>query len=39
MLNKKKRLQPLYKQFCKLRQNVQNKKKLLNFKSEKWKNL
>ena len=37
MLNKKNRFKPLYKQFCKLRQNVQNRKKILNFKSEKWK--
>lgn len=39
MLNKKNRFKPLYKQFCKLRQNVQNRKKLLNFKSEKWQKL
>ena len=36
MLNKKNRFKPLYKQFVKLRQNVQNRKKILNFKSEKW---
>ena len=39
MLNKKNRFKPLYKQFFKLRQNVQNRKKLLNFKSEKWQKL
>lgn len=36
MLNKKNRFRPLYKQFIKLRENVQNRKKLLNFKSKKW---
>lgn len=39
MLNKKNRFKPLYKQFLKLRQNVQNRKKLLNFKSKKWEKL
>lgn len=39
MLNKKNRFKPLYKQFFKLRQNVQNRKKLLNFKSKKWEKL
>lgn len=36
MLNKKNRFKPLYKQFIKLRENVQNRKKLLKFKSKKW---
>lgn len=39
MLNKKNRFKPLYKQFLKLRQNVQNRKKLLNFKNKKWEKL
>lgn len=36
MLNKKSRFKPFYKQFLKLRENVQNRKKLLKFKSKKW---
>jgi len=39
MLNKKSRFKPLYKQFFKLRENVQNRKKLLKFKSKKWEKL
>lgn len=31
------RFKPLYKQFVKLRENVQNRKKLLKFKKKKWK--
>jgi ribosomal protein S4 len=36
MFNKKNRFRPLYKQFIKLRENVQNRKKFLKFKSKKW---
>jgi ribosomal protein S4 len=36
MLQKKNRFKPLYKQFFKLRENVQNRKKLLKFKKKKW---
>lgn len=36
MLNKKNRFKPLYKQLINLRENVQSRKKLLNFKSKKW---
>lgn len=36
---KKNRFKPLYKQFFNLRENVQNRKKLLNFKSKKWEKL
>lgn len=39
MLNKKNRFKPLYKQFFRLRENVQNRKKLLKFKSKKWEKL
>jgi ribosomal protein S4 len=39
MLNKKNRFKPLYKNFFKLRENVQNRKKLLKFKSKKWEKL
>ncbi len=39
MLNKKNRFKPLYKQFFNLRENVQNRKKLLKFKSKKWEKL
>lgn len=39
MLNKKNRFKPLYKQFFKLRENIQNRKKLLKFKSKKWEKL
>lgn len=39
MLRKKNRFKPLYKQFVKLRKNVQNRKKLLKFKSKKWEKL
>jgi len=35
---KKSRHKPLFKQIIKLRGNIQNKKKLLNFKKFKWKN-
>jgi ribosomal protein S4 len=37
LFNKKNRFKPLYKQFIKLRENVQNRKKPLRFKKEKWK--
>lgn len=33
---KKSRFKPLYKQFLKLRENVQNRKKLLSFQKKKW---
>lgn len=33
---KKSRFKPLYKQFIRLRENVQNRKRLLKFKSKKW---
>jgi len=36
---KKSRFKPLYKQFFNLRENVQNRKKLLKFKSKKWEKL
>lgn len=36
--SKKKRFKPLFKQIIKLRDNIQNRKKLLNFKKKKWKN-
>lgn len=36
---KKYRHRPIYKKFLNLKINVQNKKKLLNFKKKKWKNL
>ena len=36
MLNKKNRFKPLYKQFIKLRENVQSRKRFLEFKSKKW---
>ena len=36
---KKNRFKPLYKQFIKLRENVQNREKILNFKKKKWSNL
>lgn len=39
MLRKKNKFKPLYKQFIKLRENVQNRKKLLKFQKQKWKNL
>lgn len=35
--SKKSRFKPLFKQIIKLRSNVQNRKKLLNFKKKKWK--
>lgn len=35
---KKNRFKPLFKQIIKLRNNIQNRKKLLNFKKKKWKN-
>ena len=35
---KKNRFKPLFKQIIKLRGNIQNRKKLLNFKKKKWKN-
>lgn len=37
MFAKKNRYRPLYKQFLKVRENVQNRKKLLKFKRLKWK--
>lgn len=37
-LTKKRRLTPLFKKFYKLRGNIQNRKKILNFKKNKWKN-
>jgi small subunit ribosomal protein S4 len=37
MFTKKNRYRPLYKQFLKVRENVQNRKKLLKFKRLKWK--
>jgi len=36
MLQKKNKFKPLYKQFIKLRENVQGRKKLLKFKKQKW---
>lgn len=39
MLKRKNRFKPLYKQFLNLRENVQNRKKLLKFKSKKWEKL
>lgn len=36
-LQKKNRFKPVFKQFIKLRENVQNRKKLLKFKKKKWK--
>lgn len=39
VLKKKNRFKPLYKQFFKLRENVQNRKKLLKFKNQKWERL
>jgi len=39
MLLKKNKYKPLYKQFIKLRENVQNRKKLLKFKKQKWEKL
>lgn len=39
MLQKKNKFRPLYKQFVKLRENVQNRKKLLKFKKKKWEKL
>jgi len=39
LLKKKNKFKPLYKQFIKLRENVQNRKKLLKFKKQKWENL
>lgn len=36
---KKNRFKPVFKQFIKLRENVQNRKKLLKFKKKKWKSL
>lgn len=35
--SKKNRFKPLFKQIIKLRSNIQNRKKLLNFKKKKWK--
>jgi ribosomal protein S4 len=35
--SKKSRFKPLFKQIIKLRSNIQNRKKLLNFKKKKWK--
>lgn len=39
ILKKKNHFKPLYKQFFKLRENVQNRTKLLKFKSKKWEQL
>jgi len=39
MLKKKNKFKPLYKQFIKLRENVQGRKKLLKFKKQKWEKL
>ena len=36
-LQKKNRFKPIFKQLIKLRENVQNRKKILKFKKEKWK--
>ena len=37
MLVKKNKFNPIYKQLVRLRENVQNRKKLLKFKKQKWK--
>lgn len=37
MFKNKNKFKPLYKQFLKLRENIQNRKKLWNFKKKKWK--
>ena len=37
VLKKKQRYKPFYKQFIRIRQNVQNRRKLFNFNKEKWK--
>ena len=37
MFQNKNKFKPLYKQFLKLRENIQNRKKLWNFKKKKWK--
>ena len=34
---KKQRYKPFYKQFLRLRQNVQNRRKIFNFNKQKWK--
>lgn len=39
ILERKRRLEPLYKQFLKLKENVQNRHKLLKFKKQKWEKL
>jgi ribosomal protein S4 len=39
IFSKKKRFKPLYKQLLKLRENVQNRKRLLTFKKQKWERL
>lgn len=39
MIQKKFRVKPLYKTFCRLKQNVQNRTKLYNFKKKKWNRL
>jgi len=39
MFKKTSRFKPLYKKFVRLRQNVQNRKKLYNFNRKKWQNL
>lgn len=39
LFKKKNRFRPFYKQFIKLRENVQNRKKLLQFKKKKWEKL
>nr|YP_010377360.1 ribosomal protein S4 [Nitzschia dissipata]QYB23047.1 ribosomal protein S4 [Nitzschia dissipata] len=37
LLNKKQRYKPFYKQFLKIRKNVQNRRKIFKFNKEKWK--
>lgn len=39
IFQKKNRFKPLYKQFLKLRENVQNRPKILKFKKQKWRKL
>lgn len=39
IFKKKNKFKPLYKQFIKLRENIQNRKKLLKFKKKKWEKL
>jgi hypothetical protein len=37
ILKKKNRFKPIFKQFIKLRENIQNRQKILKFKKKKWK--